>query len=141
MQQQLFANILTYAGGIIALLFGFVYLVKSSFLYYHKAAVEKDWANISPLFQTLILALMRATSGGVIASGFSIIVLQYYFNITNLYWIPPIILMIGVVISVCSLYAMLLVRLNSRARPPMFIIIISFILNIAGYTLNMGFWK
>ncbi len=82
-------------------LFGLVYLFRSSFLNYHKEAIQKDWVEITPVFQILILALMRAVSGGAIAVGLSIIVLPYYFTKTNLAWIPLIILSSGLIISLC----------------------------------------
>ncbi|MEI9810751.1 MAG: hypothetical protein WDO16_24350 [Bacteroidota bacterium] len=133
--QQLIASIFTFTAGCISMLFGLVYLFRSSFLNYHKEAIQKDWVEITPAFQILILALMRAVSGGAIAAGFSIIVLQYYFIKTNLAWIPLLILSNGVIISLCSLYAMLLVRRKTPGKPPLVIIFISLLLLIAGYYL------
>ncbi|MEI9955476.1 MAG: hypothetical protein WDM90_04000 [Ferruginibacter sp.] len=134
--QQFIANIFTFTAGFISILFGFVYLLRPSFLNYHKEALQKDWAEIAPAFQTLILALMRAVSGGAIAAGFAIIILQYYFTKTNLAWIPVIILSNGLIISLCSLYAMLVVRLKTPGRPPLIVIFISLLLLIAGYYLR-----
>ncbi len=99
--QQLIAGIFTFTAGAISMLFGLVYLCRPSFMNYHKEAVQKDWAEINSAFQILILALMRAVSGGAIAAGFSIIVLQYYFTKTNLAWIPLVILCNGLVVSLC----------------------------------------
>jgi len=53
--------------GLISLLgfiFAYIYLFRSEFMPYHAIAVGKDWADVAPEFQVLILALMRVSGGG-----------------------------------------------------------------------------
>ncbi|MEN2399395.1 hypothetical protein GKZ90_0006380 [Flavobacterium sp. MC2016-06] len=137
--QQLIADIFTYFSGSISLIFGLVYLFKKSFLNYHKNAIDTNWKDLNFEFQTLILALMRAVSGGAIAVGFTIIILQYNLNPDNRNWMAFIILISGFIISICSLYAMLMVRLQTKGKPPMIIIFLSLILLSAGFFLNTNY--
>ena len=53
---------------VMALGFGVIYLVKPKFMSYHQIALQKNWDELGPQFQTLVLALMRAVGGGLIAA-------------------------------------------------------------------------
>jgi hypothetical protein len=81
-----------YIVGFIWIVFGLVYLFKNSFMSYHAVAVSSSWEALSPSFQTLILALMRAAGGGFFLAGLMIILLQRLYNQTKLKWIPSFIL-------------------------------------------------
>lgn len=136
--QQILISIFNYTAGFVSVLFGLVYLFKRRFLPYHEDAVKKDWTDVTPEFRVLILALMRAVGGGAMASGFSIIVLQYYHSIDpSLHWAPLVILINGLLISCGSLYAMTLVRLKTSGRPPILAIVLSILLLWAGYFTAM----
>ncbi|MEI9909303.1 MAG: hypothetical protein WDO71_06370 [Bacteroidota bacterium] len=136
--QQLITSIFNYTAGSVSVLFGLVYLFRVRFLPYHEDALNKDWKDVTPAFQVLILALMRAVGGGAAASGFSIIILQYYHHTNSgSHWIPVVILINGLLISCGSLYAMLLVRLKTSGRPPIWAIAVSVLLLFAGYFTSM----
>jgi len=70
-------SLTTYLAAAILLSFGFVYLIRNSFMPYHSAAVSLAWTQVDQATQYLLLALMRATAGGFISLAFAIIVLQY----------------------------------------------------------------
>jgi len=133
---HLFANLCNYASAVISLLFGIVYLIKPSFLGYHKEAVQRNWEELDQRMQTLILALMRAVSGGALAYGFLVIVLQYQFSGSLQNWIPITILVSGGIITSSSLYAMFLVKVKTMGKPPIAVVLLTVILLVIGYLLN-----
>jgi len=49
---------------LASLVLGITYLVKSSFMPYHNAALAQSWPESKSTIQVLILALMRVTGGG-----------------------------------------------------------------------------
>src|SRR5512134_1863567 len=54
-------------GTLILTAFGIVYLVRPEFMPYHSVAVGMPWAAMTPPFQVLILALMRAVGAACLA--------------------------------------------------------------------------
>ena len=48
-------SLLTYFSGAGVLIFGFIYLLKPSFMPYHAEAVMMPWEEVSPEFQRLFL--------------------------------------------------------------------------------------
>ncbi len=127
---------LNYIGALVPTLFGIIYLTRSSFMPYHADALEMEWSEVNREMQLLILALMRAVSGGYIATGVIIIVLQHQFSSSRLTWIPPLILVAGAINATTSVYATLIIRINTAGHPPTELISGAFLLFIAAYLLN-----
>ncbi|HOY51242.1 MAG TPA: hypothetical protein PLX49_05715 [Prolixibacteraceae bacterium] len=127
-----------YLVALIALGFGTIYLFRSSFMPYHSEAVSLSWDMVDGKFRILILAIMRAASGGYLVGAVVIAVLQYRFDKTGLKWIPPLILISGSIVALTSLYATLIVRLNSPGRPPTLMAIVLLVMIIAGFFCNRG---
>ena len=126
----------TYAGASILLGFGLIYLFKNSFMPYHSEAVSQKWADLQPATRFLVLALMRATSGGFIATAVAIIFLQNKLQENRLTWIPNLILILGTISMACSLYAIILVSANTPGRPPVVADIGGEVLLIIGFVFN-----
>ena len=120
----------------ILLGFGLTYLLKGSFMPYHRDAVSVEWNGVDSKMQFLILALMRAASGGFLLAAFLISWLQFKFSQTKLKWLPSLILVSGTIVAVSTLYATMIVRLNTHANPPSVLIISAMILLIIGYKFN-----
>ena len=135
---DLLAGTLNYLSAALSITFGVIYLFKRSFLQYHQDAVRRTWYQLESGLQILILALMRAVSGGALLLGFVIITLQRQFDRSHASWIPTTILISACILSLCSLYAMWLVRSRTNGRPPAFAIIISLVLVLIAYLLNSG---
>jgi len=129
-------SISNYLVGILLGGFGLIYLFKDSFMPYHMAAVSIPWNKLDINIQFLILALMRAVSGGFILAALLIFWLQLKFSETKLNWIPPMILISGSVIATSTLYATIIVRVNTPGNPPIALIIGALILLIIGFTFN-----
>ncbi|MCX6252384.1 MAG: hypothetical protein NTX61_16750 [Bacteroidetes bacterium] len=131
----------TYTAAVIALVFGSIYLLKTSFMPYHSAALSIKWEEVGRATQFLLLALMRAAAGGYISLAFAILFLQYRLSVNKLSWIPFLILILGTISMVCSLYAELIVSGNTPGRPPVLITIVCETLLIVGFIFNRKFVK
>lgn len=130
-----------YIVGAIWIVFGLVYLFKNSFMPYHADALSSSWEELNPAFQILILALMRAAGGGFFLAGLMIILLQRIYNLTNQKWIPSLILLMGVIIVLTTVYATLIVRLNTNANPPTLSSAGALVGLISGYLMNKYYKK
>lgn len=127
---------LTYISALMLLGTGVVYCFKDSFMPYHRDAVALNWNEIDIHFQSLILALMRATAGGFIAIALGLFYLQYKFSKLKLAWMPNLILMMGLVTSIFSLYATIIVRTHTDSKPPTLFISTGIVIHLIGYFFN-----
>lgn len=127
--------------GLLGFVFAFIYLFRPEFMPYHEMAVGKDWNEIDPGMKVLILALMRVSGGGWLATAISISVLlisRSKFK-SSIFSIGLVLVGLGALIP--TLYATLYVRSNSPADPPWFaaaggiaLLIIALILDsVAGF--------
>jgi hypothetical protein len=135
---NLMGTLFTIAGSVVLLLFGVIYLIRPKFMGYHKMAIQKDWSELVPEIQTLILALMRTVSGGFISIALVIIILQLEFNKSQNHWIALTILIVGGVLNLCTLYATLLVRKKTKGRPPTVITLLLLIMLLIGFFFNIS---
>ncbi len=130
-------NLTTFLSAAILLSFGFIYLFRNSFMPYHSVAISMDWTQVDPATRYLILALMRATSGGFISLAFAMIFLQYKFTQCRIPWIPSLILIIGTIAMICISYATIIISSHTPGRPPILEAVIGEILLIAGFIFNL----
>lgn len=131
------AALVNYLAAALLLVMGITYLTKTSFMPYHSEAISLDWINVEKNTRILILALMKGVSGGLIAVSFTISFLQFKFTSSRISWIPFLILIIGIIISMTILYAMLFIKLNTRGNPPIGLTISGTVLLISGFILNL----
>ncbi|MCK5814827.1 MAG: hypothetical protein KAH07_02670 [Flavobacteriaceae bacterium] len=129
-------NIANYSSALILLGMGLIYLFRNSFMPYHSDAISLEWNEVDSSTQFLLLALMKAVSGGFIAIAIVIAFLQRKFASAKLGWIPLLILIGGLTVSLASIYATLIVRFNSPAEPPTSLAMIGIFLLIIGYIFN-----
>ncbi|MCX6285163.1 MAG: hypothetical protein NTW31_13120 [Bacteroidetes bacterium] len=129
-------NLATYLSAGILLSFGIIYLFRNSFMPYHSAAVSMNWSQVDPATRYLILALMRAASGGFISLAFAMIFMQFKFTRCQISWIPVLILIIGTIAMICISYATLIISLHTPGRPPVTEAIIGEVLLIIGFFFN-----
>jgi uncharacterized protein YjeT (DUF2065 family) len=130
-------TLFTLTGATVAIVFGLIYLFRPKFMGYHKMAVQKDWNELSHEMQTLILALMRTTGGGFLSVSIGVIILQLQFNKSQNHWIALAILIVGSILTLGTLYATILVRTNTKGRPPTFAALLLLILLLVGYFFNI----
>ncbi|MEI6899309.1 MAG: hypothetical protein WCL00_05485 [Bacteroidota bacterium] len=131
-------TILTLIAAFILLGFGLIYLLKTSFMPYHGAALSLQWDETPAPLQFLILALMRAVAGGFLASAFAIFYLQYQFYKQNTAWIPLLILCIGTIVMLGSLYAEFIVTDHTPGHPPITFTLVGELFLVTGYLFNQA---
>lgn len=112
------ARMANYMAAFLLLLFGILYLFKGSFMPYHGEALACNWEEIASGNQILILALMRTVAGGYLAVALTIVILQKKFTTNKTKWIPLLLFGAGVIVSITSVYATLLVRFYTPGNPP-----------------------
>ena len=104
---------------------------------YHSAALEKSWSEVEPNMQTLILALMRVSGGGFLASGFTmIILLAIPFQAEEL-WAIYAIPFVSLCMSLGSFYATFLVKTRTPGNPPISLSLITILLTVIGFTASI----
>jgi len=117
---------------ILSLIFGLIYLTKAEFMPYHSQALNKKWQELENSYQTLILALMRVAGGGFLATGISIILLLIVYYNTQQNSLLIIITTMGLITSLGSLLATILVKTKTPASPPFGLSLFSISLIVIG---------
>lgn len=122
---------------LLALSFAGLYLLRSEFMPYHAVAVGTSWADLSPRYQALFLALMRVGGGGWLAVAGAIAILlliPFRRNERWAFWAVPL---IGLFAAVPTLYATLLVKARTPASPPWFGAAAAIALLVLGFVLSV----
>ena len=121
-----FACYLLAVSGFI--IFGFTYLLSPKCMSYHEVALGKKWEELDAKLQTLLLALMKAGSGGGLSISLAMIAMLVFPFRSGDRWSYYVIPICGLIVSGVTIYAMLLVRKKTNAKPPI-------ILNASGIML------
>jgi len=118
--------------------FGLAYVLKTEFMPYHAIAVGLPWSEVTPSFQVLILALMRAAGG----AGLAVVVLELFLLLLPFrrgeVWARWAVPAGGLVISFGALYAMLYVSLNTQATPPLIAPVAGILLFVVGFAVSLA---
>jgi len=122
--------------GLLGFVFASMYLFRHEFMPYHAVAVGKSWDQVDPAMRVLILALMRVSGGGWLATSVSITLMligrlrfkKIYFGFT--------LVMTGLAALIPTLIATLYVRFNSPADPPTIAAILGIIVLVAALILD-----
>lgn len=106
------------AVAIGSFVFGLIYLFRNSFMPYHSVAVGKDWDAVDPAMQVLLLALIHAAGGAMVAVGVLAFSLAYFALPAGERW-ARIVLPAGLLVFYgTALYATLSVLSGTPAAPP-----------------------
>lgn len=122
---------------ILSSIFALIYLFRPEFMPYHATAISMKWSDLNSNLQALILALLRVSGGGMLATSLSISILLFIpFRKGELWaiWAIPI---IGLGGAIPTLYATLLVKFNTPASPPWFAAITIIILFLIGFIFSL----
>jgi len=103
---------------MLGFVFAFIYLTRSEFMPYHAVAVEMEWNAVGDEFKVLIIALMRVSGGGWLATSLAISFLLIAGKKFNRLWIKVALVLVGLATLIPTLYATLYVKNNSPADPP-----------------------
>lgn len=122
---------------LISILFGVIYLVKQQFMPYHQQALGMSWSELDAKMRVLILALMRATGGGFLATGIALLLLLIFpwraGNLWSLYGLPAI----ALCTSCGSLSATLLITTQTPGKPPIVLSLLTIALTLLGFILSV----
>ena len=121
----------------IPIIFGLIFLFRPEFMPYHAVAVGQSWSEVDPAFRIIILALMRATGGGMLVTSCAIGILLFKAfrqGIRWAYWAIPV---IGLISTLPKLYATIYVTRNTPASPPWMAAALVTILLVLGYILSV----
>ncbi len=122
---------------LLLIAFGLIYLFRSEFMPYHAVAVGKSWAEVEPAFQILILALMKVTGGGFLASAFAIGIFLFKAFRKGQRWSFWAIPITGLIASLSSLYVTINVTVNTPASPPWIAAALGTILLTVGFIFSL----
>ena len=106
---------------LCSLAFGALYLVRSSFMPYHRAAVGKPWHELDPRLQALLLGLMRVAGGGLLTGGIALAILLLIPFREGEAWSRWAVPLIGFLLVLPTLYATVYIRLRTGARTPVWV--------------------
>ncbi len=122
---------------LILILFALMYILRSEFMPYHAAAVGQSWTEVDPAFQIVILALMKVTGGGWLATVFAngiLLFIPFRKGMQWAYWAIPV---IALPASLTSLYSVIHLARNTPASPPTMAAAIATILIVVGFVFSM----
>ena len=118
---------------VVLIVFGLIYLTKKQFMPYHAQALSLSWSELSENMQVLIIALMRATGGGLLAAGLAIFILLIIPFRAGDTWSIYAIFAIALSTSLGALYATLLVKTKTPGTPPVFLCLLALVLTVVGF--------
>lgn len=116
---------------------GLFYLFQSQFMPYHSIAVGKNWAEVDPAFQILLLALIRVFGGANMATSVAMGIILFIPFKQGIRWARWAVPVIGLVAELPALYATLSVTLNTPATPPWIGVVLIIILLTVGLILSL----
>ena len=122
---------------LVAFVFSAMYLLRSQFMPYHGEAVELEWAEVDPKQQVLILAFMRVAGGGWLSTGVSMIFLMAFPFRSGELWSLLAVPLIALIMAGATLYAVLFIKKNSRANPPVGLIWLTMGLLLLGFIFSI----
>jgi hypothetical protein len=122
--------------GLLGFVFAFIYLFRSEFMPYHAVAVGTEWNTVDDSMKVLILALMRVSGGGWLATSISITILLIARSkfTSSIFSIGMTVVGLGALIP--TLYATLYVRGNSPADPPWIAAVLGIVLLVIALVLD-----
>jgi hypothetical protein len=103
---------------LAGLLFAGMYLFRPEFMPYHEVAVGMPWHEVPAEFRILIIALLRVSGGGWLATSVGISVLTVYLLRGGGYRAHYALQAIALSALVPTFIATLYVRQNTTANPP-----------------------
>lgn len=117
--------------------FGVIYLVRPEFMPYHAVAVGMPWDAVSPPFQVLILALMKALGGTQLALVLALgAFLLKPFRAGEM-WARFLLPATWLVYAFPALYATLFVRAKTTAETPWLLVVLGIVLVLVGFVLSL----
>jgi hypothetical protein len=138
---KIICTIIYWITAITGFVFAALYLFRPEFMPYHEVAVGRPWTEVSKEYQVLILALMRVSGGGYLATSIGILLLLIIPFRNGKYWPYLGIPAIGLSALIPTLIATLNVKEYSPATPPYLLAVALIVLLIITIVLSLFFKK
>lgn len=122
---------------LLSMLFGIIYLVRSTFMPYHQEALGKPWQQLDQKLRVLLIGLMRTAGGGLLATGVSAAILLLIPFRAGESWSIYSIPAIGLLTAIPALYATIIIRFQTRAHTPVAASSIAVGLLVIGFILSI----
>ena len=103
---------------IAGFIFAAMYLFRPEFMPYHEVAIGKPWNEMNEEYRVLIIALMRVSGGGWLATAVGMLLLLLIPFRKGRYWSYFGIPTIGLAALVPTFLATIIVKTRSAAVPP-----------------------
>ncbi|MGF1479397.1 MAG: hypothetical protein ACFB4I_07885 [Cyanophyceae cyanobacterium] len=104
---------------------------------YHSKAISLSWSELEENMQVLIIALMRASGGGFLATGLAMLILLMIpwraRDTWSLYAVPAL----GLCTSLGTLSATQLVKTRTPGTPPVFLSLMALGLTLVGFIFSL----
>ncbi len=117
--------------------FAFVYLTRPEFMPYHADAVGMEWNEVDANMKVLIIALMRVSGGGWLATSLSISFLLIAGRKFKKPWLKLALVSVGFAALIPSLWATLYVKSNSPADPPWLAAVVAIVFLLVAMVLDI----
>ena len=116
--------------------FGLLYLFSPQFMPYHADAIGATWKDLAPAYRILILSLMKSAGAGFTGStiaGLFILLIPFRSGSP---WARWAMLIVGLAVTIPTLYATLTVKWGTPASPPWVAPLIGMLLVFVGFVLS-----
>ena len=115
---RIICTIIFWITTVSGFIFAAMYLFRPEFMPYHEVAIGKPWNEMNEEYRVLIIALMRVSGGGWLATSVGMLLLLLIPFRKGRYWSYLGIPTIGLAALVPTFLATLIVKSNSSAVPP-----------------------
>ena len=122
---------------LLSMLFGVIYLVRSTFMPYHQEALGKPWRQLDQNLKVLLLGLMRTAGGGLLVAGVSASILLLIPFRAGESWSTYSIPAIGLLTAIPALYATIVIRSRTHAHTPVAASSMAVGLLVIGFILSL----
>ncbi len=114
-----------------------IYFFTPRFMTYHQEASGMEWDDLSPQFQSLILAVLRTVAGGFFCAALATSLLLWIPFRQGLTWSGPVIFAIYNGMALPALFGTVLVKINTPAIPPIVPLVFAVLLSFMGLILSI----
>lgn len=134
---QIVAFVCFALGTLVLIGFAVAHLTRSEFLPYHREALGRSWVDVEAPVRALLLGLMRAVGGLALAVGLAMVLILLVPYRAGEAWASFALAAIAVSACAFSIVAMLHIKRQTAAHPPMAGPLSALALSAAGFLLSL----
>ncbi len=139
MNVRMFGRVCLYlvAMGFVAT--GLLYMFYGSPMPYHLDGMQAEWGDIPPQQQVVIMAILRGSASGLLASGVAIAMLTFFaLDTAAASWARWCILLVGMIETLPTIHSVQQVQTHTPGDPPMAVLVLCAALVPAGLLASAG---